>query len=260
MIPKIIHYCWFSNDPKPALIKKCIKSWEKHLPGYEIRCWGGDSFDFNLIPFTKEAISVKQYAAAADYVRLYALYHFGGIYLDSDVEVLQPLDSFLDNKFFTGIERSSNGEDQRDQIEAGIMGSEKGFPFLKECMSYFENTHFIHEDGTFDNAKIVAPEIYTMPARKYGFEACDKEQILSNGIHIYPRNMIANGDYIYTYNKIDYSNLFAIHHNMNSWDLSRAPRGKFWQFCYKHDLMDTYRNIESFRIHLRQWMSTNKEK
>lgn len=247
MIPKIIHYCWFSGDKKPALIRKCIRSWKKYLPDYEIRCWDGNSFDFISLVFTREAMSVKQFAAAADYVRLYALFNYGGIYLDSDVEVFQSLNRFLNDSFFTGIERSSNGADRRDQIEAGIMGSEKGFPFLKECMSYFENTHFIHEDGSYDNSKIVAPEIYTRPAEKYGFVHEDKEQILSNGIHIYPRSVLSNGDYIYTYNEIDYSNLYAIHHNMNSWDLSRSPRGRLWNFCYKHNFMDFYRFLERSR-------------
>ena len=251
MIPKIIHYCWFSGDEKPALIKKCIKSWEKHLPEYEIKCWDENSFDFDSIAFTREAMSVKQYAAASDYVRLYALYNYGGIYLDSDVEVFKSLNPLLDNVFFTGIESSSNGADRRNQIEAGIMGSEKGFPYLKECMSYFENTHFIHEDGRFDNSMIVAPEIYTRPAKKYGFEEVDKEQQLSNGIHIYPRTLISNGDYVYTYNIIDYSNLYAIHHNMNSWDLSRSPRGRLWNFCYKHNLMRLYRFIERTRISIK---------
>lgn len=248
MIPKIIHYCWFSGDKKPALVKKCIRSWKKYLPDYEIRCWDGNSFDFNSLDFTREALSVKQYAPASDYVRLYALYNYGGIYLDSDVEVFKSFDPLLDNVFFTGIDRCVfNSKDWKDYIEAGIIGSVKGFPYLKECMEYFENKHFIHNDGSFDNKKIMAPEIYAQRAIKYGFQCEDKEQILSNGIHIYPRNILSNGDYIYTYNYIDYSNLFAVHHNMNSWSFTGKHRGWFYRFCYKHNLMNEYRKIESVR-------------
>lgn len=247
MIPKTIHYCWFSGDKHPSLIKKCINSWKKNLPDYTIKCWDGNSFDFNSLDFTREALSVKQYAPASDYVRLYALYTEGGIYLDSDVEVFKNFDSFLNNKFFSGIEQSGTKDNFGFRIEAGIMGSEPGLPFIKECMSYFENNHYIHSDGTYDNLTMIAPEIYTRVFEKYGFQRTDNEQILSNGIHIYPRNIISNGDYIYIYNKIEYENLYAIHHNMNSWSITRSPRGYLYEFCYKHNLMNLYRKIEKAR-------------
>ncbi len=250
MIPKIIHYCWFSGDKKPALIRKCIRSWKKYLPDYEIRCWDGNSFDFNSIDFTREAISVKQYAAASDYVRLYALYNYGGIYLDTDVEVFKSFDSFLDNVFFTGIDRQRFGEYHSDYIEAGIMGSEKGFHFLKECMEYFEKKHFIHKDGEYDNSKVMAPEIYATVAFKYGFVCDDKEQLLTNGIHIYPRNVFANGNYVYDLYDVNYEPLTAHHHNVNAWSIDNIHRGIFWMFCYKHNLLKTYRKIEDIRVKL----------
>ncbi|MCR4828066.1 MAG: hypothetical protein K5864_01230 [Bacteroidales bacterium] len=252
MIPKIIHYCWFSGDKKPALIRKCIRSWKKHLPDYEIKCWDGNSFDFDALDFTREAMSVKQYAAAADYVRLYALYNYGGIYLDSDVEVFKSLNPFLDNVFFSGIDRQRVGEYNRDYIEAGIIGSQKGFPFLRECMEYFENTRFIHPDGRYDNDLIMAPEIYAKQAYKYGFLCENKEQMLSNGIHIYPRSVFANGDYIYNHHDIDYSTLTAVHHNMSPGLVQKLDRGGFWKFCWKHNLLDTYNRIEAFRLKIFQ--------
>ena len=169
MIPKIIHYCWFSGDKNPALIRKCIRSWKKHLPGYEIRCWDGNSFNFDSLAFTREAMSVKKYAGAADYVRLYALYYYGGIYLDSDVEVFKSFNPFLNNVFFSGIDRNIRGDKTYYNIEAGIMGSEKGLPFLREWMSYYENNHFIHQDGSYDINIILAPEVYSKAAHNYGF-------------------------------------------------------------------------------------------
>lgn len=249
MIPKIIHFCWFSGEKQPTLIRKCIKSWKKKLPDYTIKCWNGKSFDFNKLDFTREAISVKQFAPASDYVRLYALYTEGGIYLDSDVEVFRNFDVFLNNRFFSGIEQSGTENNFGYRIEAGIMGSEPGLPFIKECMSYFENNHFIHPDGTYDNLTMIAPEIYTRVFEKYGFQRIAEEQILPNGVHIYPRNMISNGDYVYNYNEIDYSNLYAIHHNMNSWSITRGPRGWLYEFCYKHNLMTEYRRLEKIIGH-----------
>lgn len=247
MIPKIIHFCWFSGDDYPSLIRKCIKSWKQKMPDYKIKCWDGNSFDFNRLDYTREAMSVKQYALASDYVRLYALYTEGGIYLDSDVEVFKSFDSLLDNTFFSGIEQSGTPDDFGFRVEAGIMGCIPGLEIIKECMAYYENHHFIHPDGSFDSLTMIAPEIYTRVFEKYGFERVDKEQKLHDGIHILPRNIISNGDYVYTYNSIDYSELFAIHHNMNSWSITRSPRGRFYEFCYRHNLMNTYRRIESIR-------------
>lgn len=246
MIPKIIHYCWFSGDKKPALIRKCINSWKKHLPDYEIRCWDGNSFDFDSLAFTREAMSVKQYAPASDYVRLYALYKYGGIYLDSDVEVFKNFDIFLNDIFFSGFDESGGNLN----IEAGIIGSVKGFPYIKQCMSHFEETPFIHPDGTYDNKIIIAPEIMSKPAIENGLKLIDKEQILPNGIHIYPRTVFANGDYIYNYNKINYTNLYAIHHNMGAW--LNHKHGALWKFCHKNNLMGLYRSIEKTRLILKK--------
>lgn len=249
MIPKIIHYCWFSGDKKPALIRKCIRSWKKYLPDYEIRCWDGDSFDFDSIDFTREAMSVKQYAAASDYVRLYALYNYGGIYLDSDVELFGSLDSFLDNVFFSGYEYFDKYE-----IEAGILGSIKGFSYLKECMSYFESRHFIHEDGKYDNLTNHAPGIITKYAFTHGYEATGIEQITPDGIHIYPRTVIANEGYsCKTYGvfyDVDTTNLIALHHNMGGWTPVINKRGLFWKFCWQHNLLDLYKKIEKTRLKL----------
>lgn len=250
MIPKIIHYCWFSGDKKPALIRKCIRSWKKHLPDYEIRCWDGNSFDFDSLAFTREAMSVKKYAGAADYVRLYALYNYGGIYLDSDVEVFKSFNPFLDNVFFSGIDRNIRGDKTYYNIEAGIMGSEKGLPFLRECMSYYENNHFIHQDGSYDINIILAPEVYSKEAHKYGFINENREQTLLNGIHIYPRSVFANGDYLYNHHDIDYTTLTAIHHNMSPWGVDKLGRGRFWRFCWSHNMLDLYNKVEKIRTKL----------
>ncbi|MBP5547918.1 MAG: glycosyl transferase [Bacteroidales bacterium] len=247
MIPKIIHYCWFSGDKKPALIRKCIRSWKKHLPDYEIRCWDGNSFDFDSLQFTREAMSVKKYAAAADYVRLFALFNYGGIYLDSDVEIFKSLNPFLENKFFSGYEYFD-----KYQIEAGIIGSVKGFPYLKECMEYYESTPFIHENGEYDININQAPDILTNNASNHGYVPSGDEQLTENGIHLYPQTVFSNEAYAcktYGFQKeINTTELFALHHNMGTWTNVVNQKGAFWRFCWEHNMLVFYKKIESCRV------------
>ena len=105
MIPKVIHYCWLSNDPYPDKIQKCMDTWRKVLPDYEIKLWNTENFDMSKAPvYVREAFEQRKWAFAADYIRMYALYTEGGIYLDSDVKVLKSFDEFLNYKFFTSLE------------------------------------------------------------------------------------------------------------------------------------------------------------
>ena len=95
MIPKIIHYCWFGRKPLPPLAVKCIESWKKYLPDYTIKEWNEDNFDINIVPYTREAYEVGKYAFVSDYARFYILYHHGGLYFDTDVEVIRPMDDLV---------------------------------------------------------------------------------------------------------------------------------------------------------------------
>lgn len=104
MIPKIIHYCWFGRGPLPELAQKCITSWKKYLPDYEIKEWNEDNFDVNIIPYTAEAYKAKKYAFVSDYARFWILYKFGGIYFDTDVEVIRPIDDIVERGNFMGFE------------------------------------------------------------------------------------------------------------------------------------------------------------
>ena len=104
MIPKIIHYCWFGRNPLPSSVQKCIASWRKFFPDYEIKEWNEDNFDLDMYPYAREAYENRKFAFVTAVVRLYALYHEGGIYMDTDVEVLKPLEVFLDNPAFSGFE------------------------------------------------------------------------------------------------------------------------------------------------------------
>lgn len=143
MIPKKIHYCWFGRGEKPKLAQKCIASWKKYCPDYTLVEWNEDNFDINCCPYVKEAYENKKYAFVTDYVRLYAMYTQGGIYMDTDVEVIKSLDQFLIHKGFSGFESTKF-------IPTGIMAAEKGLPIIKELLDYYTDRHFVNDDGSFD--------------------------------------------------------------------------------------------------------------
>ena len=109
MIPKIIHYCWFGRNPLPESAVKCINSWKKYFPDYEIKEWNEDNFEVNIIPYTREAYEAKKYAFVSDYARMWILYHHGGLYFDTDVEVVKPLDDIIRGGNFLGVEQEVEG-------------------------------------------------------------------------------------------------------------------------------------------------------
>lgn len=229
MIPKVIHYCWFSGEKKPRLIQHCINSWKRIMPDYQIKCWDNNSFDFSRVPFVEQAIKARKWAFAADYVRLYALYTEGGIYLDTDVEVFKRFDCFLQNSFFSGTDISPTNEIHG--VEAGIIGAEKGNIFVRECMRYYENRNFIKSDGECDLT--IIPTIIANVLEQYGYKKCDEGQCLQYGSIIYSTEYFTNKNSI-AYREKNY----AHHYNTNTWFFSH--RGKLFHFCYEHNLMKIY--------------------
>lgn len=145
MIPKIIHYCWLSNDKYPDELIKCMDTWKEKLPDYEFILWNFNNFDKKSSKWVEEAFDNKKYAFAADYIRLYALYNYGGIYLDMDIEVLKSFDDLLDTDLLLAYEN-----DEKTGIEAGCFGAIKGNPIIGECLSYYKDRSFIKADGSFD--------------------------------------------------------------------------------------------------------------
>ena len=190
MIPKIIHYCWLSNDPLPDVIRQCIASWKKYLPDYEIRLWNMDSLDYDAIPFTREALARRKWAFVSDYVRLHALYHEGGIYLDSDVRAFGKLDELIKNDFFSGLEMRDK-EHTEIFLEAAIMGAVPGHPFIQKSLEFYQQRSFIGPDGEPDLTPI--PTILSeIMEREYGWVREDKTQHLADGITVYSTDTIAN--------------------------------------------------------------------
>ena len=171
MIPKIIHFCWLSGDDYPEKIRYCLNSWSKYLKGYEIRLWDLKRFNLDSSPWCKEAFEAKKYAFAADYIRCFALYHEGGIYLDSDVEVIKPFDDLLHLPYFIGKERNAN-------LEPAIMGSEKGWPILKEMLNYYDRRHFKIGEKEYD--MVTMPEVMDIIAKKfYSYKLINKAEDFS---------------------------------------------------------------------------------
>ena len=144
MIPKVIHYCWFGGKNMPDMAYRCIDSWKKYLPEYEIHLWNENNFDVkNSVTYVMEAYEAKKFAFVADYVRLFALYSKGGIYLDIDVEVLKSFNDLLELNAFSGFENEV-------EITTGIIASKKKGAWVKEQLEYYSNRSFKLSDGTLD--------------------------------------------------------------------------------------------------------------
>lgn len=206
-IPKIIHYCWFGGKPLSALGDKCLASWEKYLPGYQIIRWDEGNFDVNSVPYTKESFQLKKYAFVSDYVIYKVLYDFGGIYMDTDVEVLKNLDQFLENEAFTGF------EDEQMVAPGLILGSMKGNLLIKDMMEIYQNSHFVNLDNTL-NLK-TGPQILTELLLNRGLEKKDEYQKKS-GLSIYPKEYFCPKSWISRKLEIT-PKTFTIHHYEGTW-------------------------------------------
>lgn len=179
MIPKVIHYCWFSGDEFPEDVRRCIESWKKYLPDYEIVEWNADNFDVNMCAYTREAFEKKKWAFLSDYARLWILYNYGGIYLDSDIEVFKSFDELLNNHAFSGFE-------SENAIAAWIFGSEKGNPIMKELLDYYDGRSFLLPNGEMDLTPNPIP--VTNILKQHGLECNNQLQRLDGDLFtVYPR-------------------------------------------------------------------------
>ena len=156
MIPKIIHYCWFGRNPLPESAKKCIASWRKFLPDYEIKEWNEDNFDVNIISYTQQAYEAKKYAFVSDYARFWILYKYGGLYFDTDVEVIKPMDDIIERGPFMGVEVPVK-QNELPKVAPGLgLGVYPGHSLYKDLLEKYAPLRFKNEDGSLNQKTIVA--------------------------------------------------------------------------------------------------------
>ena len=183
-IPKIIHYCWFGRAPLPPLAVKCIDTWKKYLPNYEIKEWNEDNFDVNSISYTREAYSVKKYAFVSDYARFWILYKYGGIYFDTDVEVIKPIDHIITRGPFMGFE--NNGGIVNLMVNAGLgLGAVPSLDIYGDILKHYEMESFFHPDGSF-NMKTVVMRVTTILKAKGLLDKNERQEVAE--LIIYPHD------------------------------------------------------------------------
>lgn len=176
MIPKIIHFIWFGGNPFPEKVQYCIESWKKYLPDYQFMLWNEEAFDVTTLPFTEQAYMHKKWAFVSDYVRVYALYKYGGWYLDTDIEIVRPLMSLEQYRLVLGTDEEG--------FLTALMGSEKTHPFWKKMLDYYHNIQFIQSDGSLNmevNNTYLQKQLLT-----YGYIIENKYQELAEGIVVFP--------------------------------------------------------------------------
>ena len=207
MIPRIIHYCWFGRNPLPELAMRCIETWKKKCPDYKVIEWNEDNFDIESAPtYVKQAYEAKKYAFVSDYVRLWALVNDGGIYMDTDVELLKPIDYFLDKKAFIGFET-------RSRIQTCLMASVEKFTFFEELLHEYDDIEFVRPDGSYDFTTNVSR--ITKKCEQYGFVMNNEYQTI-DGFDVYPQEYFCPKDYETKNLKLT-NNSVCVHHFDGSW-------------------------------------------
>ncbi len=215
MIPKIVHYCWFGGKPLPEDAKKCIASWRKYLPDYEIKEWNESNFDVNSNRYVREAYESRKFAFVTDYVRLYALVMEGGIYMDTDVEVIKSFNQFLHHKAFSGFENNNF-------VPTGMMASEKAGRWVYELLNYYTDRPFIKKDGNMDMTTNTATITSNMVG--HGLVLNNTYQDFPELVTIYPSDFFCPKDHRTGLLELT-SNTICIHHFACSW-LPSASRRK----------------------------------
>lgn len=248
MIPKIIHYCWLGEGDYPPLVKKCIQSWKDNLPGWELRLWDKSCIEEIDEPWVKEAYKAKVYSHASDYIRLYAIYKYGGFYLDTDVEVVKDFSPLLDFEYILGMENSD-----RRYIEAATFGSVPNNEFLLKCMNSYHNKHFIKEDGTY-NYEFIIPNVMKQNIGDISIiNEISEYRSNSTSIQVFntkffsPKNCDTS--------KFDQltKETFSIHHFRGSWFPLNMRINRFvWKHLSNrqaHFVQNSYQTIKSFLLH-----------
>lgn len=214
MIPKTIHYFWFGGEKKPDIFYKCLSSWRKYAPDFSIKEWNEHNFDINFCLYSAQAYQAKMYAFVSDAARYQVLYEHGGIYLDTDVEILRPLDLLLDNQLFMGF------EDESSVAPGLIIGTVPKDKVIWELCKEYESRSFLDENGLPDKTTVC--QITSVLLKKYGFILDGSFQRQENRT-LYPQNYFCPLDF--KTGKIEITlNTFTLHHYAATWHDDRYRR------------------------------------
>lgn len=241
MIPKIIHLCWLSGDPYPKEIQRCLDTWREKLPDYEVWLWDTKRFDVNSTLWTRQAFNAKKYAFAADYIRLYALYNYGGIYLDSDVLIYKSFDTLLHLPYFIGC-------DQIRAFEAAVIGAEKGCQWVKDILDTYEERPFLRADGTVDMLTLPCRFHDVLVGAGYKFYKVDDARKFDfNRVDLRRKQMyVFASDYFNGRNELEVhptKRRYSAHNYMGSWQDIKGG------YSLKRYIPKTFLNIIFFISH-----------
>lgn len=220
MIPKIIHYCWVGGNPLPDDAKKCIASWKKFCPDFEIKEWNESNYDFTKSKRMKEAYDNKKWGFVPDYARIDIINTYGGIYMDTDVELIKPIDeTVLNNKFFCGmgkvIYKNTKNENITNTVQFGLgFGGEKDNAVLKRILEFYDTISFINDDGSFNTTP--APYYETKILKEFGFDVLNDDTQSINGIKIFASDYFSPMDYMSGTLEIT-KNTYSIHWFSMTW-------------------------------------------
>lgn len=228
MIPKIIHYCWFGGNPLSPDAVKCIESWRRYFPDYEVKEWNESNFDVRMIPYTADAYEAGKYAFVSDFARMWILYNHGGLYFDTDVEVIRPFDDILARGSFMGCE--IDGGNPYIMVNPGLgLGTESGNPVMKHVVDFYSKHNFRMSDGSINPEAIV--RITTNALVAYGLK--DEPGIQTvEGITIYPKEYFNPfDDNTGRLNKT--SNTYSIHWYSKTWMTVNPIRQKLVRLIHR---------------------------
>lgn len=226
MIPKIIHYCWFGGNPLPYEVKQCIKSWKKYAPDFEIIEWNETNFDVKAHAFSEKAYKEKAWAFVSDYARLRVVYDHGGVYLDTDVELLKPINKLLDHSFYIGVQQGN------EFPTTGLgFGAEKESVIVKEMMEQYDSVQF----NKAEMKTFACPYLNSKVLYKYGYVYSD-EIWKKNDVYVYPPKYfdpLSPGDS----ENLMCNDTYSIHHYSASWtSKSYVLRRRLFRFVGEHNI------------------------
>lgn len=237
MIPRTIHYCWFGGNPLPPLAKKCIKSWRKYCPDYEIIQWDESNYDLSAAPlYVRQAYEAQKWAFVSDYVRLQIVYDYGGIYFDTDVELVKSPEALLGYSAYFGFEG-------KERVATGLgFGAEKGCPILARMLEVYRDVPFLREDGSFDTTPCPVRNMQALA--QLGLTYDDEPQIMEGNVLILPPDYLNPMDegtgLIYASPRT-----ISIHHYAASWwseDMQRS-RKAVYRLYRRNEAKDKIRHL-----------------